>query len=157
MKQLGHDYKLYPIKENGGGGWLTSTQHLRDSPANWDETDVQALLDEAEVTIKSSLEELEIPGRIIRKKRAIGLIPNKNHEIRREALDETVLRAQELLEKRNSEIPYCAFNGGRDVWVDVGNKRVGVEVLTSYLGISLKETLHIGDQVCLFHEAKIHK
>jgi len=143
---LGHDYKLYPIKENGGGGWLTSTQHLRDSPANWDETDVQALLDEAEVTIKSSLEELEIPGRVIRKKRAIGLIPNKNHEIRREALDETVLRAQELLEKRNSDIPYCAFNGGRDVWVDVGNKRVRVEILTSYLGISLKETLHIGDQ-----------
>lgn len=36
--------------------------------------------------------------------------------------------------------------GGRDAWVDVGNKRVGVQVLQSYLGIPAEETLHIGDQ-----------
>jgi hypothetical protein len=43
-------------------------------------------------------------------------------------------------------IPFCAFNGGRDVWVDVGNKRVGVEVLGAYMGVDAKEVLHIGDQ-----------
>ena len=31
-------------------------------------------------------------------------------------------------------------------WVDVGNKRVGVQVLQSYLGIEQQTTLHIGDQ-----------
>lgn len=30
--------------------------------------------------------------------------------------------------------------------MDVGNKRVGVQVLQSYLGIPSEETLHIGDQ-----------
>ena len=33
-----------------------------------------------------------------------------------------------------------------EVRVDVGNKRVCVEVLQTYLGIEPMETLHIGDQ-----------
>ena len=45
-----------------------------------------------------------------------------------------------------SSLPFCAFNGGSDVWVDIGNKRVAVEVLSSYLGIDPHEILHIGDQ-----------
>mmetsp|Transcript_2217 Transcript_2217/g.4313 ORF Transcript_2217/g.4313 Transcript_2217/m.4313 type:complete len:168 (+) Transcript_2217:223-726(+) len=66
--------------------------------------------------------------------------------IRREALDETVLRIQTELDEAKVTLPFCAFNGGRDAWVDVGNKRVGVQVLQSYLGIPAEETLHIGDQ-----------
>jgi len=143
---LGHDYKLYPVKENGAGGWFTSTKHIQHSPANWDDTKIQSLLDEAETSINGSLKDLKIPGRIIRKKCSIGLIPKKNNEIRREALDETVLRAQSILEMQNNVTPYCAFNGGKDVWVDVGNKRVGVEILSAYLGKPIQETLHIGDQ-----------
>jgi len=46
----------------------------------------------------------------------------------------------------SANLPYCAFNGGRDVWVDVGNKGVGVHILSAYLGVPLQETLHIGDQ-----------
>lgn len=43
-------------------------------------------------------------------------------------------------------IPYCAFNGGSDVWVDVGNKLIGVQVMQKLLGASPAETAHIGDQ-----------
>ena len=43
-------------------------------------------------------------------------------------------------------LPFCAFNGGKDVWVDVGNKRVAVKILGSYLGVDESQTLHIGDQ-----------
>lgn len=87
-------------------------------------------------------------GRIIRKKRSVGLVPDSNQQIPREALDETVLRCSGQLQKMHNgsgpRIPFCAFNGGRDVWVDVGNKRVGVEVLGAYMGVDPKETLHIG-------------
>merc|ERR1740124_66253 len=147
LLSLGRDYKLHPVKERGAGGWLTSTRFIRDSPANWDENDVRLLLDKAEESFNESLIELKIRGTIIRKRRAIGLIPRKNEAIRREALDETVLRAQSYLRKENSvSLPYCAFNGGRDVWVDIGDKRVGVDVLSAYLGLPVQRTLHIGDQ-----------
>ena len=86
---------------------------------------------------------------IIRKKRSVGLIPMVDEKIPREALDETVLRIQTELEEAKVSLPFCAFNGGRDAWVDVGNKRVGVQVLQSYLGIPCEETLHIGDQFLL--------
>ena len=87
---------------------------------------------------------------VIRKRRAIGLVPKPDSAIPREALDESVLRVQDDLQQMNGcrgpSLPFCAFNGGRDVWVDVGNKRVGVNILQSYLGIPSIETLHIGDQ-----------
>jgi len=147
LLSLGHDYKLHPVKEKGAGGWMTSTQFIQDSPANWDDADVQSLLDKAEESMNESLRELKIRGRIIRKKRGIGLIPKQDEAIRREALDESVLRVQSYLRKQNStSLPYCAFNGGRDVWVDVGNKRVGVHILCAYLGLPIIKTLHIGDQ-----------
>ena len=44
------------------------------------------------------------------------------------------------------QIPFCVFNGGRDVWLDIGNKRVGVEALLAFFGISSENCLHVGDQ-----------
>jgi IMP and pyridine-specific 5'-nucleotidase len=44
------------------------------------------------------------------------------------------------------ELPWCAFNGGRDAWVDVGDKSVGVAALQAWLGIACHETIHVGDQ-----------
>ena len=83
-------------------------------------------------------------ARIIRKKRSVGLIPKEDEKLPREALDEAVLRIQTELDEAKVVLPFCAFNGGRDAWVDVGNKRVGVQVLQSYLGIPPEETLHVG-------------
>jgi IMP and pyridine-specific 5'-nucleotidase len=148
--QLGSDFHLHPVKENGRGGWLTSTKFLVDSPANWAEHDVSALLDTAEDAVNDAVSELQLRARVIRKKRAVGLIPQPNQVLTREALDETVLRCQAQLQTMNNgtgpQIPFCAFNGGRDVWVDVGNKRVGVEVLGAYMGVEATDILHIGDQ-----------
>jgi len=147
LLSLGHDYKLHPVKEKGAGGWLTSTKFIPESPANWDDTDVNSLLDKAEESMNESLRELKIRGRVIRKKRGIGLIPKQDEAIQREALDESVLRVQSHLRKHNSaSLPHCAFNGGRDVWVDVGNKSIGIHILCAYLGLPAIKTLHIGDQ-----------
>ena len=43
-------------------------------------------------------------------------------------------------------LPFCAFNGGRDAWVDVGDKSVGVAALQAWLGIPRSSTIHVGDQ-----------
>mmetsp|Transcript_1756 Transcript_1756/g.4037 ORF Transcript_1756/g.4037 Transcript_1756/m.4037 type:complete len:511 (+) Transcript_1756:411-1943(+) len=150
LVHLGSDYHLHPVKEYGRGGWLTATKFLPSSPANWDEKDITALLDVAEAAVNDSVEDQNLYGRVIRKKRSIGLVPDSGQKIPRESLDETVLRCQGELQRMNNHagplIPFCAFNGGRDVWVDVGNKRVGVEILGAFLGVEPKETLHIGDQ-----------
>ena len=45
-------------------------------------------------------------------------------------------------------VPFCAFNGGRDAWVDVGNKDIGVQAMQSFLKIkSRANCLHVGDQL----------
>jgi IMP and pyridine-specific 5'-nucleotidase len=123
---------------------------LSETPGNWTEEEITALLDVAEATTTKAIEELNLRGRAIRKKRSVGLIPNPGQELSRESLDEAVLRVHEIVNKMNDGkgpgLPYCSFNGGNDVWLDVGNKRVGVQVLQSYLGIPAHDTLHIGDQ-----------
>ena len=49
-----------------------------------------------------------------------------------------MLRAQEALAREGAAaVPFCAFNGGSDAWVDVGNKRVGVTGLQRFLAMGL--------------------
>jgi IMP and pyridine-specific 5'-nucleotidase len=150
LLHLGDDFRLHPVKETGRGGWMTATKHLPDSPANWSEEELIALLDTAHEAVTESMEEQNIRGRVIRKKRSVGLVPSSGTSIPREALDETVLRSIMKLSAMNGHagpnLPFCSFNGGSDAWVDVGNKRVAVEILSSYLGVNSAEILHIGDQ-----------
>ena len=149
LLRLGDDYQLHAVREDGPGGWVNSTKYLAECPGNWNEAEIKSILDRAEACFQTSLADQNMRATIIRKKRSVGLIPKVDEKIPREALDETVLRIQTELEEAKVSLPFCAFNGGRDAWVDVGNKRVGVQVLQSYLGISCEETLHIGDQFLL--------
>ncbi|GMH83662.1 hypothetical protein TL16_g09675, partial [Triparma laevis f. inornata] len=138
-----------PVAEEGPGGWITSTKHIPSSPGNWSQASISSLLDVAYESFTESLSDMKITGRVIRKKRAVGLIPQSGKTIPREVLDECVLRVQSALYEKSvsyNSLPYCAFNGGTDAWVDCGNKRVGVSILQSYLGFSAEECLHVGDQ-----------
>lgn len=54
---------------------------------------------------------------------------------------------------RPKKVPFCAFNGGRDVFVDIGDKSWGVAVCQQWFGaggpgreIRGENTLHVGDQ-----------
>ena len=50
-----------------------------------------------------------------------------------EVLEEIVFTVQaQLIE---TPLPFCAFNGGADVFVDVGNKSLGLEALMNYLNL----------------------
>lgn len=113
---------------------------------------------------------------IIRKERSLGIIPVLGFKILRETLEEIVLsllsRLHDMLYAAIPSLPeeshhftsvvtdlsggdlrVCAFNGGSEVWVDIGDKSLGVEALQQYLckdsgkpPISKSESLHIGDQ-----------
>ncbi|GMI02876.1 hypothetical protein TrVE_jg4770 [Triparma verrucosa] len=149
LMRMNGEYELEAVKENGPGGWITSTKHLPDTPGNWSPTSITSLLSVAHTSLTSSLSDMKLPARVILKKRAVGLIPLPSKTLPRECLDECVLRVQSALHEKAGEfenLPYCAFNGGTDAWVDVGNKRVGVEILQAYLGLLPTQCLHIGDQ-----------
>ena len=109
---------MHPVKETGPGGWMTSTRHLQDTPGCWEEDDINELLDLAEEVVTESMKEQKLRGRVIRKRRSVGLVPNPGAEMPREALDETVLRCKSRINAlnngRGSNLPYCAFNGGTD-------------------------------------------
>ena len=44
------------------------------------------------------------------------------------------------------QVPYCCFNGGMDVFVDLGSKQQGIEALQQFVAAEAHETVHFGDQ-----------
>ncbi|ORY60627.1 IMP-specific 5-nucleotidase [Pseudomassariella vexata] len=134
--------------------WLTPDM------AAWSSKDITALLDIAEDTLRDCIKTLDLPATLMRKDRAVGIIPTSPKiRIPRESLEETVLVVQKTLEISvggrdydNKVVPFCAFNGGRDVFVDIGDKSWGVNVCQKWFGggegklIPGENTLHVGDQ-----------
>jgi IMP and pyridine-specific 5'-nucleotidase len=78
----------------------------------------------------------------MRKEFAVGILPQSSTVY--ENLEEISIGA--MIELSDAEVPYCAFNGGNDVFVDVGNKNIGLQTLMNYLGFDGDQTLHVGDR-----------
>eukprot|EP00984_Skeletonema_dohrnii_P031603 scaffold24276_cov72-Skeletonema_dohrnii-CCMP3373.AAC.1 len=79
---------------------------MSESPGNWSESEVKSVLDMAEASFNSSMEDQNMRARIIRKKRSVGLIPKADEKITREALDEAVLRIQPELDNSKINLPF---------------------------------------------------
>ncbi|KAG7106279.1 hypothetical protein HYQ45_018454 [Verticillium longisporum] len=149
--------------------WLTPEM------ATWSDAGIAALLDVAEAALRDCVRSMNLPATILRKDRAVGIIPTDPAvRIPRESLEETVLVVQKILELSalgyaaegadrsaphppvGARIPFCAFNGGRDVFVDIGDKSWGVTVCQNWFAsrggaaagepIRGENTLHVGDQ-----------
>ncbi|KAK0753587.1 IMP-specific 5-nucleotidase [Schizothecium vesticola] len=131
--------------------WLTPEM------AAWNERDIEQLLDVAEAALRDCIKSLNLPAELMRKDRAVGIIPMPpDGRLPRESLEETVLVVQKILELssagRSRRVPFCAFNGGRDVFVDIGDKSWGVNVVQRWFAaapggvIRGENTLHVGDQ-----------
>ena len=140
--------------------------------STWTQPVISALLDLAESSLRECVAHLDLPAIILRKERAVGIIPSiPSYRFPRESLEETVLVVQKKLEMSEvgQALPFCAFNGGNDVFVDIGDKSWGVLVCQKYFGSSFTEwegqnagasqdgdtregyirgdrTLHVGDQ-----------
>ncbi|XP_002975742.2 IMP-specific 5'-nucleotidase 1, partial [Selaginella moellendorffii] len=96
----------------------------------WSEEGIEELLDEAQGALQSASARLNLPVHFVRKPRAVGVIPKVSTIY--EVLEEMALTVQVHLVE--SKLPFCAFNGGSDVFVDVGNKSIGLGALMKYLG-----------------------
>lgn len=80
---------------------------------SWTEEDVTALLNVAEAALKECVNNLRLQAELIRKERAVGIIPAPGGRFTREQLEETVLVTQKILEMSDvgQRLPFCAFNG----------------------------------------------
>ncbi|KAF2097299.1 IMP-specific 5'-nucleotidase 1 [Rhizodiscina lignyota] len=130
--------KLVPRQE-----WLLQEMLL------WQDSDIAELLDVAEVALTECVANMRLDAQLLRKERAVGIIPNAGKKLAREQLEETVLVTQKILEMSSvgQRLPFCAFNGGNDVFVDIGDKSWGVRACQHFFGgIEGAKTLHVGDQ-----------
>lgn len=117
--------------------------------ALWSDPDIAALLDLAEAALRECVHALALPADVLRKDRAVGIYPPPGTRLSRESLEETVLVVQKVLETSavGRRLPFCAFNGGNDVFVDIGDKSWGVLACQKFFGgIAGAKTLHVGDQ-----------
>jgi IMP and pyridine-specific 5'-nucleotidase len=127
--------------------------------STWTQPTITSLLDLAESSLRECVTNLSLSATILRKERAVGIIPSiPGAKFPRESLEETVLVVQKKLEMSEvgKKLPFCAFNGGNDVFVDIGDKSWGVLVCQNYFGAGEKgkgggsirgeRTLHVGDQ-----------
>ncbi|PNY24202.1 IMP-specific 5'-nucleotidase 1 [Tolypocladium capitatum] len=159
---LASPHRLSPVPR---ARWLTPEM------AAWSEADIAALLDVAESALRDCVRTMNLPATLVRKDRAVGIVPtDPTVRIARESLEETVLVVQRILELSSlgasststsapsqhapatRGVPFCAFNGGRDVFVDIGDKSWGVMVCQQWFGngagtaLRGENTLHVGDQ-----------
>ncbi|RKF61229.1 IMP-specific 5'-nucleotidase 1 [Erysiphe neolycopersici] len=129
--------------------------------STWTQPKITELLDLAESSFRECVNNLSLEATILRKERAVGIIPSvPDYRFPRESLEETALVVQKKLEMSDvgRSLPFCAFNGGNDVFVDIGDKSWGVLVCQNYFrtidnispddqkNIEAKSTLHVGDQ-----------
>lgn len=156
----------YLFRFDGATGaleWVDEDIWTLDEMRSWDEEDIQTLLNLAQSSLENCAEALRLRVQIIRKPRAVGLsllgyanpglVPD-GMRLTRECLEEAVLASQRTLSHEDvaEKIPFCCFNGGSDVWIDVGDKSLGVSVLQRYFtaldGSKIwgGNTLHVGDQ-----------
>jgi len=108
----------------------------------WKDKDITKLLDNAQDALEEACDRLRLQYKVIRKERSVGIVPTESTIY--EVLEEITLSTQNRL--RDSELPYCAFNGGSDVFVDVGSKSLGLQALMKFLKCKSHETLHVGDR-----------
>lgn len=146
----GESNYLFRINNKDGSlDWIEPEEWILPEMAQVTEDDIKKVLDMAQGVLTTLKDKMNLPAQVIRKYRGVGLVPLPGRKLWREALEEVVLHAQRRIELSEvaRRVPFCAFNGGNDVWVDIGDKRWGVLSLQRYLGgIGGHQTLHVGDQ-----------
>jgi IMP and pyridine-specific 5'-nucleotidase len=78
--------RLVPREE-----WLLKEMML------WTEADITELLDIAEVSLRDTVRNMRMEAIVVRKERAVGIIPKDGRKFCRETLEETVLIVQKIL------------------------------------------------------------
>ena len=127
---------------------------ILETMKDWNEPAIQKLLDVAEAAFHTCIKTLKLKAKVLRKERAVGIYAaDQSLKLTREQLEETVLVVQQVVESSleggasQVDIPFTVFNGGADVFMDIGDKSLGVQACQKWFGgISPAGTLHVGDQ-----------
>lgn len=165
------NYLLHPVASYDGDG-LSPSVSLREVPdaawkdgrgVRWSHRQVDDLLDAAEGALRAAAGELNLDVLVIRKPRAVGIVPRpmapgggggggaaryaSGRRVSYETLEEVALRVQHTLGGLPGlTIPYTAFNGGQDVFIDVGDKSLGIRAIQALVGATPAQTVHAGDR-----------
>ena len=96
--------------------YVPRKEWMLEEMKQWTEQDVTALLDVAEAALRECASNMHLPAEILRKERAVGIIPRSGSDAKRftrEQLEETVLVTQQVVEMSAAgrKLPFCAFNG----------------------------------------------
>ncbi|KAL6780644.1 hypothetical protein ACKKBF_B12340 [Auxenochlorella protothecoides x Auxenochlorella symbiontica] len=131
--------------DRGRLAFVPDSEWKSEFMASWREDDIHELLETAERLLLEGAERLRLPVSVVRKERAVGVVPTAPTIY--EVLEELALTVHAgLLAGPTPNLPFCAFNGGNDVFVDVGNKSIGLEALMRYVGVGPDQALHAGDR-----------
>jgi len=123
----------------------------------WDPEGVEWMLDRAQAALELHAAELRLPVNVIRKERAVGVVPTQSFVIY-ELFEELCMRTQADMEDATTSAasegmnlpPYCCFNGGNDVFFDIGTKALGISALQDFIGGARPaESIHFGDRFTL--------
>eukprot|EP01025_Chloroclados_australasicus_P013822 TRINITY_DN16466_c2_g2_i3.p1 TRINITY_DN16466_c2_g2~~TRINITY_DN16466_c2_g2_i3.p1 ORF type:complete len:252 (+),score=37.36 TRINITY_DN16466_c2_g2_i3:137-892(+) len=137
------NYLLRYDAQKGGLNFIDQNMWQSQEMLSWQEGNkIPHLLSEAQWALQENSKRLNLEVEIIKKDRAVGAIPRE--AILYEVLEDLAIGVQNNL--INSRIPFCAFNNGTHVFVDVGNKSIGIEAIMSHLDINPSEVLHVGDR-----------
>ncbi|CAG9464396.1 unnamed protein product [Pedinophyceae sp. YPF-701] len=109
----------------------------------WSEDGIRETLDAAQALLLETAARLRTPVQLIRKERAVGVVPSEPAVY--EVLEEMAITLQNQLVAADG-VPFCAFNGGNDVFCDIGDKSYGLRALMGYLGFGPGQVMHVGDR-----------
>lgn len=139
--------------------YIHRREWILDNMESWSEPAIQSLLDVGEAAFHSCIRTLHLQAKVLRKERAVGIYAaDQSEKLTREQLEETVLVVQQVVETSiatatsdrpalHADIPFTVFNGGADVFLDIGDKSLGVQACQKWFGgIPPSSTLHVGDQ-----------
>eukprot|EP00033_Pygsuia_biforma_P001040 GCRY01001186.1.p1 GENE.GCRY01001186.1~~GCRY01001186.1.p1 ORF type:complete len:352 (+),score=34.53 GCRY01001186.1:272-1327(+) len=114
---------------------------------SWSEEEMKAILDLAASSLLAHSKTLRLEDcQIVRKPKAAGLIRKKHFGLLDERFEELCKRVKMDLAEHPFKTPFCVFNGGENVFVDIGNKGYGIRVLQKLLHLTSDKIVHFGDQ-----------
>jgi len=141
---------LFRIKEGYICEQVPLEEWASDEMKSWSTEGIDKLLTLADQNLREACDRHKLDVQFLRKERAVGCYPTQaGVRIAYETLEDVALTLQDVLQthpEAPKDIPFCAFNGNRDVWVDVGDKRIGIEALQQYLKVERTQTCHLGDR-----------
>eukprot|EP00915_Cephaloidophora_sp_WS-2016_P000076 GHVH01000147.1.p1 GENE.GHVH01000147.1~~GHVH01000147.1.p1 ORF type:complete len:483 (+),score=63.38 GHVH01000147.1:196-1644(+) len=153
LMELNDKFELAAVPESL---WVHHHSHIAKANA----IQSKVLLDLVEATMRQAEQDLSLRTTVVRKERGVGLIsagtidrcdfPNTGrsglHRVKTEILDEVVGRCRQQIKDSGIRLTHCLFNGGSDVWCDMGDKAIGCTILSKLLHVEHYRVVHIGDQ-----------